>query len=343
MKQKLSFVPLLLLILLVVAGAAAAQESITTTWETEGQNLTVGDPAGLTLAVTHPAGHQVIAPELPAEWGDLVVTSVSAGETTANNDGTETTRFAVDARLFAPGDYQTPPLPVSVTDGSGQLFEVLTAPAPISIQSVLVEGDTDLRDIKPQADMPFLNLLPWLMGGLLVLISVGGAAWWWRRRRARLALAAVDNRLPHEVALDELTRAEKLGWPEQGRFKEHYALISDAVRLYMERTYGVPMMERTTGEIKANLSGRPHPTMPSEAIRDLIYFLNESDLVKFSKAKPTVREAYEAVEKGRQIVERCQRAVEAARRAEERTPPAPPVPEPAVSVNGRIPQAEVHA
>ncbi len=55
-----------------------------------------------------------------------------------------------------------------------------------------------------------------------------------------MALAAVDNRLPHEIALDDLTRIGQLGLPEQNRFKEHYTLVSDTIRIYIERTQGVP-------------------------------------------------------------------------------------------------------
>ena len=31
------------------------------------------------------------------------------------------------------------------------------------IGAVLVEGDSQLRDIKPQAELPYLNLLPWII------------------------------------------------------------------------------------------------------------------------------------------------------------------------------------
>ena len=107
----------------------------------------------------------IILPELEADWGEFVVVSQSPPATVDNTDGTKTTSQVIDARLFAPGEFSTPPTPITVVDGSGGLGEVIAPPAPIVVTSVLVEGDTNLRDIKPQAELPYSNPLPWIVGG----------------------------------------------------------------------------------------------------------------------------------------------------------------------------------
>ena len=298
--KKLPLIPLFLLIALLFAGVVGAQGEVTATvLGPEGAN-TVGDAMEVTLVVTHPAGYQVIAPEIDEQWGDFVIRGESPAVTAANEDGTETTIIVYDARLFAPGEFSTPPLAVTVTDGSGQLFEVTAEPAPVVISSVLVEGDSDLRDIKPQAELPFVNLLPWLAGGLLLALAVAFGYWVWQKRQARLALAALDNRQPHEIALDELDRIAGLGLPEQARFKEHYSLVSDTIRLYLERTFTVPMMERTTAEVTAELR---HTEMDRGAQRRVVAFLEECDLVKFADVVPSEANAYELITQGRMIVE----------------------------------------
>ena len=300
MTKKLATLPLIILIALLAVGTVAAQADVSATIVTPEGSFTVGDPVELALTVTHPAGYHIISPELPESWGDFIITSQSPPLTIDNDDGSQTTAIMIDARLFAPGDFSTPPLTLNVTDGAGQLLEVAVAPAAVNIASVLVEGDTELRDIKPQAELPFLNLLPWIAGGLLFAALATGAFLLWKQRQAKLALAAVDNRLPHEVALDDLTRIGQLGLPEQGRFKEHYTLVSDTVRLYIERTFHVPMLERTTGEIRYSLR---QTTMSRANTAYLIAFLDESDLVKFSEYTPSESKAYELISQGRDIVE----------------------------------------
>lgn len=301
-KKRFALLTLLLMAAWLLAGVVGAQGEVTATVLGPESPYTahVGDPLALTLVVTHPAGYQVIAPELDEQWGDFVIRSQSPATTADNGDGTETTIIQLDARLFAPGEFSTPPLTVKITDGAGQLQEVSAEPATVLITSVLVEGDTELRDIKPQVALPYVNLLPWIAGALLLVLVAGAAYLLWQRRQARLALAALDNRLPHEIALDELDRIARLGLPEQGRFKEHYTLVSDTIRLYLERIYGVPVMERTTGEIARELQGT---TMDRGTQRRVITFLDESDLVKFADLVPSEAEAYDLLAQARMIVE----------------------------------------
>lgn len=300
MNKRLVFIPVLLLTLVLWVGAAAAQTPLTAVLIAPEGPFTVGDPVEIQLAVTHPPGYHVIQPELPEAWGDLHVHSLSPAETVALDDGSEMTVIVIDTRLFAPGEFNTPSLEVSVTDGAGQLMEVTAEPVPISVASVLVQGDSDLRDIKPQAELPFFNIIPWVASGLLLAAVMGAAYLMWKRRQARLALANVDHRLPHEIALDDLTRIGQLGLPEQGRFKEHYTLVSDTVRIYIERTQDVPMLERTTEEIRAGLRSSG---LSRENTRSLIAFLEECDWVKFSEYIPGEAEAYEIITQARQIVE----------------------------------------
>jgi hypothetical protein len=301
MNKKLFLIPILLLAgILLLGGPAAAQENLpveATVIVPKGE-LTVGDPIELAISVTHPAEYQVIMPELDETWGDFVVVSQSAPATVSNDDGTETTTQIVDVRLFNPGAFDTAPLAITVTDGAGQIAEVTASPATVNITSVLVEGDSELRDIKPQAELSFVTLWPWLVAGALGILIV--AAFVWFRRRKRLSTKLADPRLPYEVALDELTRIESLGLPAAGRFKEHYTLVSDCTRLYVEKTYGFPVLERTTGEIQANLKVS---AVRTDVARRFVTLLDESDLVKFSKFKPEFADAQRMLIEARWIVE----------------------------------------
>jgi hypothetical protein len=331
---------LLLLIALFAVGTVAAQTPATAVVIAPEGPFTVGDPVELQLAVTHPAGYHVIQPELPENWGDFFVKSQSPATTVTLEDGTEMTMVVIDTRLFAPGEFSTPPLTVSVTDGAGQLSEVTAAPVPVTLASILVEGDSELRDIKPQAELPFVNLLPWIAGGLLLAALTALAFLWWKRRQARLALAAVDNRLPHEIALDDLTRIGLLGLPEQNRFKEHYTLVSDTIRIYVERTQGVPMLERTTGEIR---SGLRSSSLTANSTQQMISFLEESDLVKFSKFSPSEAEAYELITEARQIVEATKPIVITEEDLDDSLTPTNTPTDHTFSSNGKMKNVEVSA
>ena len=301
LKQPIQAFMLIALLLLAVGQAAAQGDGpVTATLSAPDGQRAVGDPIQLTLAVTHPAGYQVIQPTLAEIWGDLTVAGLSPATTVVNGDGSETTTWQIDARLFQPGAFSTPALEVSVTDGQGSLQKVLAAPAAVSIVSVLQEGDTELRDIKPQAALPLPAVWPWIAAGLAAVAAVATFAAWQMRRGK---LGAMDNRQAHEVALDGLNIVEGLRLPEQGRFKEHYTLVSDTVRIYVERRFGVPALERTTGEIRPDLA---RTAMTPEVTALLVAFLQESDLVKFSQWTPDLASAHQLLAQGRMIVEATQ-------------------------------------
>ncbi len=295
-------VTLLVLLVALLATWPAAAQSTTggqAVLSAPDERLTVGDPIALKLSVTHPADQHVIAPELEANWGEFDIQDITTAQVTDNGDGRATTELVIDARLFAPGTFTTLPLTVKLADAAGQVVELVAPPLRVEISSVLVEGDSELRDIKPQAELHYINLLPWIVVAIPLIAAMAVTVLLVRRRRARRALAAIDNRLPHQVALDELTRIESLHLPETARYKEHYSLISDCMRRYMEQATGVPMLERTTAEIGAGLQ---RTSLRRAIARQYLSLLEESDLVKFSKFNPRVADAYGVLQSARQLV-----------------------------------------
>ncbi len=213
MKNKTPAIFTLLTVLLLIAAApmvVQADSQLEATLYVEDSAYTVGDPIHITLSVLHPAGYQVIFPKLDSDWGEFVIKSTSPPNTVLNNDGTETSSQVLDARLFAPGSFTTPQVDLTVSDSDGNLNEITAAPLEISIASVLIEGDNQLRDIKPQAEIPFFNIWPWIISLIFFVLVIGGFGYLRTRYRANKQLAAIDNRLPHEVASDELDRIEGL-------------------------------------------------------------------------------------------------------------------------------------
>lgn len=297
---KISSIAMLLLTLLISPMVVNADGEIRATLYIQDKVYTVGDPITLILSVNHPAGYQVIFPNLESNWGDFVIVSNSLPETITNKDGTETTSREIEARLFAPGSFTTPVLELTVSDPDGNLFEVSTPPSNVNVNSVLVEGDNQLRDIKPQAVIPYFNFAPWIIISLIFMVVGGGFVYLIRNNKNKRQLAFVDSRSPHEVALDELNRIEGLHLPDEGQFKEHYTLTADCIRLYLEKIYRMAFLERTTYEIQSNLKGL---NLPSALKNQIIAFLTDSDLVKFSEFTPDIDGAYEIVVRGRQIVE----------------------------------------
>lgn len=291
----------LLAVLLVSPVAAQTQTTATSTssvqavFTTNQQQVTVGDPVDLTLTVNHPANTQVISPDLAELWTDVTVVKQAIPQTTTNADGSLTTTQAIDVRLFTPGAFETPAVVISLSDATGNLSEVNVASTAVSVASVLIEGDTTLRDIKPQANLPLNN---WFY--LLAVVPFLLIASYFLLRKLRKPALVVDNRLPHERALDDLALVATMNLPEDGRFKEHYTLISDTLRHYVSQRYNIDILERTTIEVKGIIR---QTNIPIDAAKEFIKLLEESDMVKFTEIKPRIADAHLILNVATQFVE----------------------------------------
>jgi hypothetical protein len=302
--NKRTFAPplsLLALLVLFVVPVAAAVDGVQVTLTPDRNELAVGDRVQLALEVTHPAGTQVIIPQLEQIWGELEVRSQSGATTTANDDGTETTRQTIEVTLFNLGEFETPPLPLTISDGAGQVFEEVAPSVSLAVVPTLAEEDNELRDIKPQAGLDVPAAWPWIAGGLLLAAIAAVAGWWaYRRWQGKPFLAPIiDNRPAWQVAYDELARIEGLGLLDQRRFKEYYTLVTDCLRTYLERQFALNVYERTTTELKAVF--RRSDLAPEHARRFLVLF-SESDLVKFAKFTPEMRAARHLTGEARELV-----------------------------------------
>ena len=272
--------------------------------------LTVGDLATLTLEVIHPSDHIVVLPKLGPEWGPFEVQLQTPVQTDSGGDGTSTTRKRFRVALFAPGEYETPTLPLTVRAPDGSVSQIDAPTARLTVRSVLSGTDGALRDIRSAADLmesfwdrPAVRAL----AALLALASFGIATYFVHLRfrgDAATPEPVLDTRTPLEIATQELDRIERLDLPGSGGFKEHYTLVSAVLRAYLGATRFADMGEQDTGdmtteEIAVALSRRSLDTRHLAHVRDLLL---EADLVKYSSYAPPASQAYEALAGAREIL-----------------------------------------
>jgi hypothetical protein len=145
---------------------------------------------------------------------------------------------------------------------------------PAQVPSAGTPTVEDIRDIRGPKPLP-ASWLVWASaagGGALLL---GGLYAAWRRYQS----ATVDILTPSEVALRRLDGARPL--IAAGACREFSVEVSDAIRGYVEKRFGINASQRTTDEFlrdqlltaDARLAGFQGP---------LAKFLNQCDLAKFS-------------------------------------------------------------
>jgi hypothetical protein len=267
---------------------------------------TVGDRIPLRLTVTYPRGFVVTLPRLPGTWGPFEVRSQEHLDPVEDPGGTGAASSLITVTPWAPGALELPPVVIPYRDQEGNLHEAVAPTQTVTVASVLVDGETEMAELKPQATLPMPSRLPYFLGSLF-LLALGGAAGWtgyrYLRRRPWAVPGpslALDPRPPHEIAYDELGRIKALDLPARGEFKMHYSLVADCVRAYVDGRYHIPAMDLTTPELAAALRDRSVAPTHVILIRE---FLAHADLVKFAKFRPHIDQAYGAVDAASQIVD----------------------------------------
>jgi len=265
-----------LALMLTVVTSVSAQSNVIATLSVGGEAITVGDVIPLTLQVTHPAGWRVIVPALEKQWGDFEVRNQSAPTIVSNGDGTETTAQKIEVARMRSGEVQTPALTLSIADDQGNLQNVEVAPVSVVVQSVLVAGDTTLRDIKPQADLMTSQRVVWPLIALIVLSVVTWGLYLINRRRNR---PVVDKRTPRERALAALTALETQNPQTPESIKTACVEIAVCLRDYIAATTTISARDLTTSELARQLK---LGDVPAEWNIQVIEVLRACDTAKFA-------------------------------------------------------------
>lgn len=278
--------------------------------------LTVGDHLTLRLEVSHPLDSRVVLPELGEQWGPFEVVGQTEPEIVDNNDGSATTGKDIVVTIFEPGEFQTPSLVVTHRLADGSVEELGAPVVQLNVTTVLTD-DTDLRDLKPQAELPLPPIWPWVVGTILLTMFVLGllaglGLWLFDRRRKRAALELapapfVDLRPPEVIAYTELDRIEALNLPAHNQIKEHYSLVDLCLRRYIEGRYEIPALEQTSAEARAAF--RRSPVLAEDAAEFMDIF-SESDLVKFARYVPQVDNVKGLINRARAVVTKTTPVVE---------------------------------
>lgn len=250
-----------------------------------------------------PSGNQILGPAVGDSLGTFEILAVKAFEP-ENEGGRLRHSFLVRVTSFEPGEVAIPPIEFQVISGTdSSVRRVLTNSIPVTITTVDVAADAELKDIKPPLEAPwaFEDILPWLI--LLAITSVLGAAYWYYRKYKQglkgLPEPAKPALPPHELALLALRELEEKRLWQKGKVKEFYSEVTEIVRRFFEGRFRIIALELTTDEILAELKRLPSA---QPILKPVNAFLLAADLVKFAKYEPTIAEHEEELQTAYAIV-----------------------------------------
>jgi hypothetical protein len=212
------------------------------------------------VSVTHPADRLVTAGTLaPSSAIEVIATRDPVSESLDSE--TTVTEFAYEIASFEIGRIALGSLTITALRDDGTVVTASAAIPPLTIVIGLQPGDTELRPLKPQADVagappPLLTRASAALAAAIVsiaLLSVGLAALL-RRKPPEAAALPVEPLSIEDVArarLDAIAHAQHL---DRGDFDAYYGELSLAVRDHLEARFGFRATALTTRELERRMT-----------------------------------------------------------------------------------------
>ena len=162
------------------------------------------------------------------------------------------------------------------------------------LTQVFIQGAVNgegLRDIKPPLAVS-QSLFPYFIGAVVIFGFVAASVWlYFRRRYQTLEVsvdAAIDVRLPHEVAYEQLQAIAASDLLALGDMETYHTQIAYVLREYISNRYQIPALElTTTGLFDAMLCAK----IATPCVERTQQLLANCDVVKFATYQPEISEA----------------------------------------------------
>mgnify|MGYP006916044481 CR=1 FL=1 len=183
---------------------------------------------------------------------------------------------------FEEGRYDLPRLSVLRATPSGQIDTLVFNPQTIDVTTIQIDTTTFVpHDIKGQIKYPitFGEILPYLLGfWVLALATIAIVSLIIIRRRKEEEIRFSEP--AHITALRKLDKYRGDKYWEPDKQKVFYSGVTDALREYIAKRYGIGAMEMTTAEIFSDLKGSD---VPDELFSEMKELFERADFVKFAK------------------------------------------------------------
>lgn len=270
--------------------------------------IKIGEQAELEFRLGFAAGTKdIMLPVLKDTISKFIeIVEVSNIDTTFDEDDI-TQKFFTQKIIVTSWDSGIHVIPPFKAIVNGQTL--LSEPLLLKVNTIKIEAEKDLKDIKEIIEVPF-SLWDWVLTNkiviiciliTLILLIVGIILY---RRYKNKPEIEKEVFVPKEAAdlvaikkLDDLQTAKL--W-QGGNIKAYHSKLSFIVREYIENRFEVNALEQTTDEIKVMLKG--NSLIAKEDLAKLYDLLLLADLAKFAKQQPIASENENALKTAYQFI-----------------------------------------
>lgn len=219
--------------------------------------------------------------------GDTVEFRAPSGVDTADLGSQRRILFTVPVQAFDSGSYRLPPFEYVTGADTARSNTIELKVAPVS-----VSADDQISDYAGTADPEDPSVFDWIPDWvvgywwlvLIGLVIIGAGVYAWHRYRTKgYLIPKKPEPTPYEEAMGRLNNLKGQKLWEQGMEKEYFTELTDILRRYLARRFGINAEEMTSRQIMASLAKNEETKDKRAYFRKI---LDVADFVKFAKVRP---------------------------------------------------------
>ena len=294
-----------ILILFVLPTLHAQEVKVTTSTK----NIKIGEQIEYKISVQAPVDAAVVFPE-GQTFGALEMVKTNPTDT-LKEAGKFRLEKAYYLTQFDEGKYTIPQQKIQISHKDFYTDSLL-----VEVHNVAVDTlKQPLYDAKPIAEVTSpssSHLWLWIVG-IVALLLTAAALYFFVFRKKKLSAEEERKKLPpFERAIQDLKDLQNSKYLIESQHKAYYTRLTDIVKEYLEDEVHILAKESTTDELLAKINdlqqtGKLH--LSAETISNLKRVLQNADLVKFAKSKPSDNNAEYDRETIENVVIKTQEAI----------------------------------
>ncbi len=265
--------------------------------------ITIGDKITYTVVIAHDRKIKATLPDIADTLQQFELKDYEVIKPKRKR-GKLVHEFRYLITTFTTGEFKISSFTVNWVNRDGEKKESKSGEISIFVESVKAsETDKDdIRDIKATVGISRSWLFYSLWFGIPVLILIGFSVYYFTRKAKESGFfTGKEPKKPaDELAYERLEKLKGLELIEKGDVKQHYIILSEIIRKYMESRYSITVLDMTTYELYRQLRIIGADKKHTGVIKD---FLDECDMVKFAKYIPEEKILNENFQQAKTIVD----------------------------------------
>ena len=276
------------ILFLATGSVPAYSQSVSISARFDTTTIWIGEQTGFTVTIEQPPGMYVSFLDPAANLSDKIeILSAMRSDTLITDGNSLRIINSWTVTSFDRGEHYAEAIPFVFLD-EGNERTLHTRRTGLEVLAPEIDEEAGIYDIKDPLGISWsiVELWPWIL--LLTVLAV--LSWYLMRylKMRKTGQPVFAARTPpepaHLIAMRELRNLKSESLWEKGMIKEYYTKLTEIVRRYIERRFGVTAMERTSREIIEELQS--NDGLAKDVIGLLDQCFSIADLVKFAKARP---------------------------------------------------------